>query len=186
MPQVGRMGASRPFPLVGGPEPGRRRELTLRCQVPVARTPGGAAAVLKGPAVKVAGSLWSRVEWAPGGKQTLNFQLGLDLPGGVWRVCKGAAEALRAFGWVNKGTWGCREAQGPRGSSWRLPAGHKGVFEGWAQQTGRSGYLDCPGTSALDSGLVDGSLSFTIWETRDWESQLRSDRYSLEQLFFSF
>lgn len=119
MPQVGRVGASRPLSLVGGPEPGRRRELTPRCQVPVARTPGGAAAVLKGPAVKVAGSLWGRVEWAPGGKQTLNFQLGLDLPGGVWPVCKGAAETCAHLAGLVKGPGGAGRLRGPEG----LPGG---------------------------------------------------------------
>lgn len=104
--------------LLSPPPPRRRsraregRELTRRCQVPVAGTPGGEAAALKGLAVKVTGGLWGRAEWAPGGKQTLNFQLGLDLPGGVWPVCKGAAEAFNAFGWVSKGGWDSGEAQG--------------------------------------------------------------------------
>lgn len=114
MPQVGLRGASRPLPLGQRPEPGRGRELTGRFQVPVAGTPGGAAAALKGPAIKVIGGLWGRAEWAPGGKQTLNFQLGLDLPGGVWAVCKGAAEAFREFGWVRKGSWGWGAAPGSR------------------------------------------------------------------------
>lgn len=81
-----RVGPSRPLP----PEPELGRELTPRCQVPVAGTPGGGSASLKGQAVKVTGGLRGCAEWDPGGKQTLNFQLGLDLPGGVWRVCKGA------------------------------------------------------------------------------------------------
>ena len=75
-----------PSRLSGAPAP---RAQTRRC--PPAGTP---AALLKGLAVKVKGGLWGRSEWAPGGKQTLNFQLGLDLPGGVWPVCKGAAEAF--------------------------------------------------------------------------------------------
>lgn len=113
MPQVGRGGASRPLPLAGGPGPGRGRERELtRFQVPAARTPGGAAAALKGPAVKVIGGPWGCAEWAPGGKQTLNFQLGLDLPGGVWAVCKGAAEAFSGFGWVRKGSWGVEVGDG--------------------------------------------------------------------------
>ena len=91
MAQAGRVGFSRPPPpsrLPGAPAP---RALTRRCQVPMAGTP---AAALKGLAVKDIGGLWGRSERAPGGKQTLNFQLGLDLPGGVWPVCKGAAEAF--------------------------------------------------------------------------------------------
>lgn len=91
-------GCLSPPPPRHGSEPGRGRELTRRFQVPGAGTPGGAAAALKGQAVKVTGGLWGRAEWAPGGKQTLNFQLGLDLPGGVWPVCKGAAEAFSTFG----------------------------------------------------------------------------------------
>lgn len=81
------------------------RELTWRCQVPAAGTLGGRGGGAQRPAVKVRGGLWGRAEWAPGGKQTLNFQLGLDLPGGVWRVCKGAAEAFSAFDGVDQGGW---------------------------------------------------------------------------------
>lgn len=72
---------------------------------PPARTPGDAASALKGPVVKFTGGLWGCAEWALGGKQILNFQLGLDLRGGVWPVCKVAAEAFRPFGWVSKGGW---------------------------------------------------------------------------------
>lgn len=68
----------------------------------MARIPGVAAAALKGPAVKVTGGLWGCAEGAPGGTQTLNFHLGLDPPGGVWPVCKGAAEAFSAFGRVRQ------------------------------------------------------------------------------------
>lgn len=91
MPPSGAGGLLSPPPPSRLPEAPAPRALTRRCQVPVAGTP---AAELKGLAVKVISGLWGRSEWAPGGKQTLNFQLGLDLPGGVWPVCKGAIEAF--------------------------------------------------------------------------------------------
>lgn len=62
MQPVGRVGTSCPLPLVGGPEPRRGLELTPTCQVPVAGPPGGAAAALKGLAVKVTGGLWGYAE----------------------------------------------------------------------------------------------------------------------------
>lgn len=102
------------------PSQSKGRELTRRCQVPTAGTPGGGSATLKGQAVKVTGGLRGCAEWGPGGKQTLNFQLGLDLPGSVWRVCKGADEAFRAFGWVSK--------RGSGGSR-LLPVGLTGGFQ---------------------------------------------------------
>lgn len=126
-------GSSRPLPLAGGPSPGQGRELTRRFQVPVAGTPAGAAAALKGPAVKVLGGLWGRAEWAPGGKQTLNFQLGLDLPGGVWAVCKGAAEAFRAFGWVPKGSWGWGSARGSPRVGQEAPSRTQRNLWGWGK-----------------------------------------------------
>lgn len=94
----------------------------------MAGTPGGGSATLKGQAVKVTGGLRGCAEWDPGGKQTLNFQLGLDLPGNVWRVCKGAAEAFRPFGWVSKG--GSRGSRLlPVGLTRRFPVEHKSLGE---------------------------------------------------------
>lgn len=89
-------------PPPSGCGPGARAGAVADTEVPSPRgqNPRGAAAALKGRAVKVTGGLWGRAEWAPGDKQALNFQLGLDLPGGVWPVCKGADEAFSAFGWV--------------------------------------------------------------------------------------
>lgn len=57
-----RVGSSCSLP----PEPELGRELTTRCQVPVAGTPGGGSASLKGKAVKVIGGLRGCAEWDPG------------------------------------------------------------------------------------------------------------------------
>lgn len=142
-------------------EPGRRRELTPKRQVPVARTPGGAAAVLKGPAVKVTGSL----NGLPEVNRLLTFNLALtflEVSGGYvkeqLRLCAHLAGLV-------KGPGDGGRLRGPEG----LPGGSQQdtkeslrLQEPLAQprQAGRSGYLDCPGTSALNSDLGGSEPQF--------------------------